>query len=135
MGGIPLWRLFIHDWSKFSTVERRGYTKVFFQKGHVAYDADIRAARKHHHAHNPHHRHFWEKDGEPIPMPETYVREMVVDWIAAERAYGKGTRDITPWLAKEYPTMNLHPVTWERLHGVLAEVGVDVGGLRRQRKI
>lgn len=56
----------------------------------------------------------------PLPMPETYVREMVADWIGAGRANGQN--DVHGWYRQNYSKMALHPMTAERIGSVLKEV-------------
>lgn len=54
-------------------------------------------------------------------MPETYVREMVADWLGAGRGY-HGSWDIQPWLDKDHHKANLHPTTVLILQNVLQNV-------------
>jgi hypothetical protein len=86
--GVPLWRLVIHDWTKFTPIEARGYAYKFF--GGRGAERDWHEAWQLHWTHNPHHWERWQGavGEEPSEMPDVFVREMVADWLAASRAYG-----------------------------------------------
>lgn len=128
----PLWRLVIHDWTKFTPAELPAYAQKFYgvEADHLAFAR----AWNHHQKHNDHH---WEahvlqsahslspiKAGSPLPMPEGAVREMVADWLGAERSYG-GTMPLSladfHWYAKERPNMVLHEETARMVEKVLSE--------------
>lgn len=112
VGGIPFWRLLVHDLSKFGPHELFAYGRQFFgDKG----DPDgFAEAWLHHQNVNPHHWEYWMprtghvrsdpamKMPPPLPMPDTYVREMVADWMGASKAY-TGSWDMTDWLDKNLP--------------------------------
>jgi hypothetical protein len=57
-------------------------------------------------------------------MPETYVREMVADWMGASRAY-TGSWDMTEWLAAQGPGIGerIHSDTIDKVQSILAELG------------
>lgn len=113
-----MWRLIIHDWSKFLPAESRAYTKRFFQGG--CPEGEWKVAWRHHVQHNPHHWEHWSQNGELLPMPEVFVREMVADWMAAGKAYA-GASNVQDWLNKAAPKMKLHPGTIEILCRVLKQ--------------
>jgi len=130
----PLWRLIIHDWSKFTPSELPAYGRQFFtlQKGPPG---EFEAAWLHHQNLNPHHWEFWiprsahdrssGQADEPLPMPEHFVREMVADWLGAARAYeGAFPRRFGEWdfLKKKLPQMRLHEETSALVFRVLREV-------------
>ncbi len=134
LGGVPLWRLITHDWHKFTPAELPHYNRQFF--GDKGDPVGFAMAWLHHMNFAPHHWEYWalrsdhSKGGSGaingyLPMPETYVREMVADWCAAARTYGDSL-DIQPWLNKNYHKMRLHPCTVDRLEMVLAEIGVTL---------
>ncbi|MBN2142294.1 hypothetical protein JW711_03100 [Candidatus Woesearchaeota archaeon] len=125
VGGLPLHRLVLHDMSKFSPAEYGPYTRRFSGRPYSKEEWD--RAWLHHIHRNPHHWNHWLIEGKPIPMPETYVREMVVDWMAAERGYHGGT-DISAWLNKSVPKMILHEKTIVTLEAMLKEVGFRLPG-------
>lgn len=78
-------------------------------------------AWRHHWVANPHHWEHWAhmlpnglllepaRLDDPSPMPETFVREMVADWIGA--GYVQGKRDIVGWYLANADRMRLHPDT------------------------
>ncbi len=119
----PLWRLIIHDWSKFLPCELPHYQRQFFGKADDP--KGFMTAWIHHQNHNPHHWEYWiprtghircdppYPNNEPIEMPTWAVREMVADWLGAGRAYD-GVWPLPsdwPWFEKNLPKMNLHPRT------------------------
>lgn len=130
--GAPLWRLVVHDLSKFLPSELPHYNRQYYGK---ADDLEGYAATwcKHQNR-NPHHWEYWIPrtgspgfpDNMPIPMPEWAVREMVADWMGAAKAYqgawpvaGKWT-----WFEQNHYKLKLHPHTWEILLRVLVECGL-----------
>lgn len=126
--GAPLWRLVIHDWSKFLPSEWFPYVAYFYGpkvKGDprgpdASYDPAtgsraFNAAWLHHQHLNPHHWQHWvlrEDSGATfaLPMPEHFVREMVADWMGAGRAQGHGD-DVRPWYVTNRDKMVLHAAT------------------------
>lgn len=118
--GVPVWRLIVHDWSKFSPSELPAYGQEFF--GFGGGEAFSRAW-VHHQNHNPHHWEYWitrsdhrigvsgdANNAVPLEMPETYVREMVADWCGASRTYTGGW-SILEWVEENIGKMRLHPVS------------------------
>ena len=102
----PIWRLVIHDWTKFTPFEAPYYGRQFF--GDKGDPLGFSYAWLHHQRNNPHHWEYWIpitghnrggfKDLEALPMPEWAVREMVADWMGASRAYeGVWPRSISEW--------------------------------------
>lgn len=130
--GAPLWRLIIHDYSKFSRAEWVGYVNRFYGGRAGLEDKELdpdefHIAWTHHWHNNPHHWEHWLviKKGEltPVPMPAHFIREMVADWMGAGRAI-TGHWDIKEWYQKNYANMKLHPLTQIYLTRVLAGLGV-----------
>lgn len=132
--GVPPWRLIIHDWSKFTVAEWSPYVNRFYgprppvlaSTGYMHQtgdDAAFDAAWLHHWATNPHHWQYWldQSEGNPTPMPETYVREMVADWYGAGMAQGKP--DIVGWYQANKHKMNLHEGTRMLAEKLLEEIG------------
>lgn len=132
--GVPLWRLLIHDWSKFTPSEIGPYKRRFFEGNAGDMDHSLDPQEFHraflHHVHcNPHHWEHWckvefcgEMQGQfaqaypangvaiPMEMPKHFVREMVADWWAAGRAYEK--RWCLPaWYYRNRRKMVLQPST------------------------
>ena len=149
--GVPIWRLIVHDWQKFTPQEFGAYARHFFgvddeyknnetllafQKygvveaapfGHFE-DERFALAWLHHENTAPHHWGFWiarsGKYRKPLPMPETYVREMVADWMGASKTY-TGNWNMSSWLAKNGMGLdsNMHRETVSLVWNVLEEVG------------
>lgn len=128
---VPVWRLLLHDLSKFTPAELSHYQRQFF--GDKGDPEGFARAWLHHMNHNPHHWEYWclrsdhSKGGSGaidgwLPMPETYVREMLADWIGAGKTYKDGL-PFEEWFIKNFPKMRLHPLTMERLRNVLCEAG------------
>lgn len=93
--GIP-WQGFIHDFSKFSSVEFFESVK-FYQGGKkspipvVKKELGYSKAWQHHKGRNPHHYEYWtdnfDNDVIALQIPYKYVIEMVADWLGAGKAY------------------------------------------------
>ena len=132
--GAPLWRLLIHDWSKFTPAEWGPYVQYFYRDnseegleaigrfgvaelapfGFYAKDRFNVAWLHHQHA-SAHHWQHWvlrEDSGKtfPLPMPEPLVLEMVADWMGAGRAI-TGRWEVAEWYTKNCDLMLLHPDT------------------------
>lgn len=125
---VPVWRLILHDWSKFLPSEWIPYANYFYDGPGVTnhktnggshnpadgtYEFNV-AWLKHQHR-QPHHWQHWllqEDDGNLIAlrMPEVFVREMVADWCGAGMAQGNGL-DIRMWYDNNRLKINLHPET------------------------
>ena len=125
LGGIPLLRLLIHDWSKFTWAELPHYNRRF----HGANNDPLGFAMawNHHECHNPHHWGYWiarsgKFTGQCLPMPRSYAREMVADWLGAERAYGSSW-DMTKWLTANLPRIRLHQASRAHVYEALTELG------------
>lgn len=140
IGGIPYWRLFNHDASKFTSEEYPHYARQFH--GDRGDPAGFARAWLNHIRHNDHHwQHWLFADGyspagsgvDPttgaLPMPEICVREMVADWMGAERTYG-GSWNMTLWLDgnldlgdSSSSRIKIHPETADILLDVLLDIG------------
>lgn len=130
IGGIPLWRLLIHDWSKLTPAEWGPYVRYFYGTRPTERLADrdggeFDRARLHHQHRNPHHWQHWvlrEDSGavKLLRMPEHFAREMVADWMGAGRAM-TGRWEAREWYEKNGDNMQLAMFTRvlaERLLGV-----------------
>lgn len=130
--GVPVWRLIVHDWTKFLPCELPAYGRQFF--GDKGDPYGFAKAWAHHQNYNPHHWEYWiprtahnksgYPDNVPLPMPETYVREMVADWMGASKAY-TGSWDMNEWLDKNLLKMVLHGDTITVLRDVLISLNED----------
>lgn len=131
----PIWRLLIHDWTKFLPAELPNYQRQFFGKA----DDPLGFTRAwiHHQNLNPHHWEYWIPrtghtrgtrpfyDNVPVPMPEWAIREMVADWLGASRAY-EGQWPMPgewPWFERSFQKIKVHPETHARLVEMLKEMG------------
>ena len=104
--GAPLWRLVIHDYTKFLPSEYFAYQRQFFGKNKN--EKEFAQAWLHHQNHNPHHYEYWVmRTGHTrsgieadliLDMPEWAVREMVADWMGASRAYNGDWPDLDNWV-------------------------------------
>lgn len=120
MGQFPLWRLIIHDWTKFLPIEYGVYRRRFTGKQYS--EEKWEKAKWHHFLSNPHHYQYWIKNGIPTPMPDIFIREMVIDWMAASRGY-QGGWNIQEWLNDNYKFIVLHPTSLEKLKVILISQG------------
>lgn len=137
---VPLWRLIIHDWSKFTPTELFGYA------GNIGGSTDKGRWAKswlHHLHYNPHHPEHWILSwrgnlefyndlASPIapfvvllPMPEIYVREMLADWMGSSKGY-TSSWDISTWLNENGPNMHLHDDTIILINEVMKEIGYNL---------
>ena len=148
--GVPIWRLIIHDWQKFTHWEFKAYAQNFFVSDEFKNDETMDAFAKysitenapfghfvkerfalawlHHENTAPHHWGYWiPRSGKytgAFPMPETYVREMVADWMGASKAY-TGSWNMATWLAENGMSMDskMHRDTVRLVWVVLEDVG------------
>lgn len=97
IAGIP-WQGFMHDWSKFSRMEF--VESVRYYNGICSpiwlckkRNDGFSYAWIHHHGRNLHHYEAWQDDfdhgAHPVNMPYRYAVEMICDFLAAGRAYGR----------------------------------------------
>lgn len=118
--GVPLWLLIIHDLSKLLPVELPAYARRYH--GDAGDPTGYAYAFLHHQNHNPHHWECWvDQDGHPLPMPDRYVREMVADWLGAQRSK-HGNWLIEEWFAEIRHSMCAHSKTKDRLRVVMGQV-------------
>ena len=133
VGGIPVWRLIVHDWQKFTPWEFGAYARKtaagFHNKRSDEDEAEFAHAWLHHENTAPHHWGYWiprsgKSKNKPLPMPETYVREMVADWMGAERAYN-GRWDMCEWLNNNFSNLreSLHTDTRIKTAIILGKMG------------
>lgn len=120
---VPLWRLVVHDWSKFLPCEWFPYADRFFaappspRAMHDPGAGDAFDLAWLHHLHlNRHHWQWWvsitlKRDLAAFEMPETYAREMVADWVGAGMAQGKEPWEVGVWYQAHKASILLHPRT------------------------
>lgn len=140
LGGIPLWRLIIHDYSKFSKAEWTPYVNRFFSGNSGKEDKstdsdDFHKAWTHHWHNNPHHWEYWLRvDGVPMEMPKHFAREMVADWLGAGRGI-TGKWNLTNWYENTKPKQILHPKTRIYIDDMMEiDVKVVIGSLEGKMK-
>ncbi len=134
--GAPVWRLLIHDWSKFLPVEWTPYAIRFSWVCRLDQSQPVEMSRRRdafdrawlHHQHwNKHHwQHFLLKEDaggiRALPMPDSLTREMVADWMGAGRAI-TGKWDVLSWYQANRERILLHPATRDLAERILREVG------------
>lgn len=126
---VPLWRLLLHDLSKWSPAEFDAYARQFH--GDRSDSDGFALAWLDHQNRNDHHWEHWISrsahgkggEGGPLPIPEVAVREMVADWFAAGKVYAGSWPDPHnfTWFWQNKDKMKMHPQTWARLLVVLDE--------------
>lgn len=131
--GVPLWRLILHDWTKFLPCEFIPYRDWFYSnwrqdnyQGESAAPEALKTAFDYawnHHCHkNDHHWQFFIlKYDDPgmkiLEMTDVARREMLADWIGAGRALGKP--DTRGWYLYNRETIFLAPLTRAWIEGQL----------------
>ena len=124
------WQGIFHDMSKFSPTEFLVGVR-YFQGNRSPNNAEREAigyssAWLHHKGRNKHHYEYWidySMHGipggmAPVPMPDRYIAEMIMDRIAASKVYqGANYKDSCPLEYYYEGTQNapLHPETREKL--------------------
>ena len=124
---VSIWRLILHDWTKFLPREWTPYVNEFYgddvvetETGYMHVmnpkDNQFNVAWNHHMKKNDHHWQFWiinfDDGGTHIlPMSKAARAEMIADWRGAGRAQGKP--DTRAWYSANRHTLSkgLHPDT------------------------
>lgn len=126
---------FLHDLSKYSPAEFLVGAK-HFQGTRSPNDAEreekgYSAAWLHHKGRNKHHYEYWMDYSKqappgvmvPVPMPDRYIAEMIMDRIAACKVYkGKSytNRDAYQYFLKSSHVSTMHEYTKDKLGRMLA---------------
>ena len=135
---VPMHRAILHDWTKFTRREWTPYVHQFYnpdgtKSGGIrdasgAYDPNMQPMEFQlawlSHQRNKHHWQAWVSLGDGgslsvLPIPETYVREMIADWIGAGQAIS-GRKDPRPWYEENKKEIVLNPDTRIMLEALLA---------------
>ena len=134
---VPIWRLIVHDWSKFLPIEFFRYARWKF--GDATNEEWARGWLHHLHC-SPHHPEHWilswhgnpafyDKVGEKIdrfvtvvPMPEVHVREMLADMHATGKEV-TGHWDISAWFNATGPYTYFHSKTLRLINKIMEERG------------
>lgn len=122
-----------HDLTKYGPTEFRNSAKYFQgNRSPLKYLKDTYGysiAWQHHKGHNPHHWEYWIdwKDGEEyiIRMPLNYAYEFICDYIAAGKAYNKGTwHQGMPlqYYTGTFRNMRIHPETNVLLSTIFTDI-------------
>lgn len=120
---VSMYRLIVHDWSKFSISEAPHYGRNFF--GDKERKDLFHRAWLHHANSNPHHWQYWVLQKDIIvPMPKKFIREMVADWLGAEKSYGKSW-DMSAWLIKNLGKVEIEDSSKEYLYHILIALGYE----------
>ena len=139
--GVPLWRLIVHDLSKFSRHELKYYGRQFCQR-----ITDIIVMPKdgydeawlHHQNVNDHHWEYWIPrtdigdgtfDNRPLRMPRAAMLELCADWMGASRAYNKQWPDSNwPFIKKQWPKIKnrIHPETQKDIITEFLNLGIKI---------
>lgn len=90
--GVSRKQLLLHDLSKLTRVEWRGYKERFETR--TTEGPHWPVAWHHHWTRNPHHWEYWAQSNHE--MPAKYAKEMVADWCAAAIAY-KNAAGVMSW--------------------------------------
>lgn len=127
-----IWQGLTHDLSKFSPTEF--LAGVRYYQGTRSPNARERElfgyspAWMHHKGRNKHHFEYWTdlipgtKQYGPVPMPNRYLAEMVMDRIAACKTYqGDAYTDASPlaYLERARDSSSMHPETRKKLQFLL----------------
>ena len=130
------WQGFWHDMSKFSPTEFmesiKYYTGTRSPIDVCKEQNGYSKAWLHHKGRNPHHYEYWQdnfdKGGEPLKMPDKYVKEMICDYLAAGKAYMKDSFTFQAewewWGNKNKNKLAMHPDNWIVINTVLANLSI-----------
>lgn len=128
--GTPIWQLIVHDWSKFTRIEFKGYAEHFYgaDRGtpNRPSSRQFVYAWVHHIHYNPHHWNYWAVVGssgqiKAHKMPDRYIREMVADWVGAGRSITGNWMGILTWYKQEKNRMVLEVTTRDRVEQLMTE--------------
>lgn len=121
------WLGVIHDLNKFKPGNFADYAWTFFDQDGNPYEKPgiegnlrFKRAWKDHQENSCHHWQYWILDGEPVPMPSEYTREMVADWTAMSRQRGKP--HASEWYQSQKGKIKIHRDTRELAERLLAEI-------------
>ncbi len=141
----PIFRLIIHDWSKFLPSEWFPYMNYFYGKYPSIKSNEYKLASRLgialeskeywenkfnyawnlHQKRNKHHYQFWvlindSGEIEYLEIPEKYIRELISDWAGAGKAI-TGRWEIKEWYYKNKDKILLHPNTRLRVEELIGK--------------
>lgn len=97
--------VYSHDKSKFSNEEFEAYRVKFYPTNIETKDKALNTVKEqfnkawlHHIRNNPHHPEYWTYVGQEnevviLDMPDIYIAEMILDWIAMGMAFNNSCYD------------------------------------------
>jgi len=132
------WLGIIHDMDKFYPDEFGPYARYFkgkidkgrsgkgYYKPYDTGDAEFDFAWFLHQKRNKHHWQWWvmPKDMEDVKLleiPDKYIKEMVADWIGANKAQ-KSTGTPVDWYMENRHKLQLHPETAKKVEDLLWDI-------------
>lgn len=115
---VPVYLLFLHDWSKFLPGEWFSYARTFYDKSgkkHYSETVSFTYAWNGHQKRNKHHYQYWmlhfdRGETRALEMPDKYRREMLADWRGASRCTN-GCDKVIEWYLKNKENIVLHKET------------------------
>jgi hypothetical protein len=147
-----LWRLLVHDLSKFSRAEWGPYVAEFYrtfpsttadQSPAAAREAQERkrafnAAWLHHIHANPHHWQHWmlhQDDGRVLALlpPNAVVNEMIADWLAAGTKINswptmqRCVAETIVWYSRTHKNMTMRQPVREHVEATLVDLAESYG--------
>ena len=133
--GVSEKQLIDHDLSKWEEPEFTSYAEYYCGDRTKEVNERYAVAWLHHIHNNKHHWQYWMfsdqwnfSDGDVINgvvrMPESFVLEMVADWLGASKAY-TGSWDMTEWLDTNLDRITLHKDSRAYLDSVLESLGYE----------
>lgn len=124
---VWLWRLIIHDWTKFLPDEYFPYANYNFQDESAnspSAQAAFNLAWNHHQKRNRHHYQYYilrNDDGREflLEMSALDRREMLADWASFSLKFGKTVKDTRDWYLKGAQQKAINPNTRTWIHHYL----------------
>ena len=115
--GVPIRLLIIHDWRKLTKQEFKCYAHEFY--GSSMGNSVYAHAWLHHENFSPHHPGHWiprtgKYKNKPLEMPEVHAREMIADWMGANKA-NRDSWDMVDWLNENFIGIRLHENTRDKI--------------------
>ena len=112
----------IHDRSKLLPEEFLIFRKRFFPVNglDVIGDQAFNTALQHFYNNNPYRPEYWvSKIGSTIEMPDEYIAELMLDWIATSMETGQKCYD---WYELNKESLNLHSTTRAKIESALTDI-------------
>lgn len=128
---VWIWRLLIHDWTKFLPDEYFPYANHDFSRDDEYEDPDFDLAWNHHQKRNRHHYQYYllrNDNGTEkcLEMAALDAREMLADWASFSLKMGKDFAFTKHWYLKGYHQKVFHPLTRQWLDNYLGVTEDDL---------